>query len=85
MQFDHMGDFRKLRAWQASRTFAIEVRKITSKMRRSGIGKPDDQLLRSAMSIGDSIVEGNAHKSTKEFVRYLGYSLASAWEAEGKL
>jgi four helix bundle protein len=37
------------------------------------------------MSIGDSIVEGNAHKSTKEFVRYLGYSLASAWEAEGQL
>jgi four helix bundle protein len=80
-----MGDFRKLRVWQASRTFAIDVRKITSKMRRSGIGKLDDQLLRSAMSIGDNIVEGNAHKSANEFVRYLGYSLASAWEAEGQL
>jgi four helix bundle protein len=80
-----MGDFRKLRVWQASRVFAIDVRKITSRMRRSGIGKLDDQLLRSAMSIGDNIVEGNAHKSTKEFVRFLGYALSSAWEAEGQL
>jgi four helix bundle protein len=85
VQLARMGDFRKLRVWQASRVFAIDVRKITSRMRRSGIGKLDDQLLRSAMSIGDNIIEGNAHKSTKEFVRFLGYSLSSAWEAEGQL
>jgi len=37
------------------------------------------------MSIEDNIIEGNGHQSPKEFARFLGYSLASAWEAEGQL
>lgn len=44
-----------------------------------------DQLLRSTASVSNNIVEGNAHQSTREFIRFLGYSVTSAWEAEGQL
>ena len=37
------------------------------------------------MSVHNNIVEGSAHRSPREFARFLGYALSSASEAEGEL
>ena len=37
------------------------------------------------MSVHNNIVEGSAHQSPREFLRFLGYALASVSEAEGEL
>jgi four helix bundle protein len=41
-----------------------------------------DQISRAALSVPTNIVEGRAHKSDREFARYLRIALASAAEVE---
>ena len=41
-----------------------------------------NQLTRSAASVPTNIVEGRAHRKDTEFVRFLGYAVASASETE---
>lgn len=80
-----MGDFRKLRVWQGAHKLSVEIRRSTRKWRGSGSGDLPEQLLSAAMSVPNNIIEGNAHKSKKEKLRFLGYALSSAWEVEGQL
>ena len=54
-------------------------------MRGVGSSKLRDQLVRAAMSVPSTIVEGSVHKSPLEFARYLRYSIASVSEVEGHL
>ena len=78
-----MGDFRKLRVWQAAQQIAIDAHRITARMRGARSATLRDQLLRAAMSVPTNIVEGNAHASPREFARFLEYALASVSELEG--
>lgn len=79
-----MGDFRKLRVWQAAKDLAVDTHRVTARM-RGGRSSLRDQLARAAMSVHNNIVEGSAHQSPREFARFLGYALASVSEAEGEL
>ena len=78
-----MSNFRKLRVWQAAQALAIDAHRIGKKIRGAQGAAIRDQMTRAAMSVPTNIIEGNAHASPREFIRFLRYSLASASEVEG--
>ena len=78
-----VGDFRKLRVWQAAQELAVETHRIAATMRGVSSTTLRDQLVRAAMSVASNIVEGSVHSSPREFARFLSYALASVSETEG--
>ena len=78
-----VGDFRKLRVWQAAQEMAVDAHRITARMRGARSATLRDQLVRAAMSVPTNIVEGRAHASPREYARFLQYALASVSELEG--
>jgi four helix bundle protein len=80
-----MGDFRKLEVWQEGQQLAILTYHVTGAMWNRRTSALCDQIMRAAMSVTANIVEGNAHESPREFVRFLHYSRASATEVEGHI
>jgi len=77
-----MSDFKKLEVWRKGHALVLNVQRITAKMRRGEIAALRGQMMRAAMSIPTNIVEGNSQESSKEFVRFLGFSLNSSSELE---
>ena len=80
-----MADFKKLRVWQKAHAFAIRVHRLAASIRGTQNAALRNQLIRAAQSIAANIVEGRAQRSDREFARFLGYSLASAFEVEHHL
>ena len=80
-----MGNFRQLRVWQAAKQFAIDIDRISTRLRGARGRTLRDQLSRASVSIHDGIVEGSGHQSPREFARYIRTSITSADEAEGHL
>jgi len=78
-----VADFRKLRVWRAAQELAIDVHRVTARMREVRSATLRDQLTRAAMSVPTNIVEGSAHESPREFAHFLRYALASVSEVEG--
>ena len=78
-----MADFKKLRVWQAAQELAVHAHRVTSRMRGTRSATLSDQLTRAAISVPTNIVEGSAHESPREFIRFLRYALASVTEVEG--
>jgi S23 ribosomal protein. len=62
---------------------ALDAHRISAGLRGPGANSLRDQMVRASMSIPINIVEGTAHTSPKEFLRFLGYALASTSEVEG--
>ena len=80
-----MHNFKELIIWQKAIKLAEEIYKLI-------IDLPDfekfglaNQMRRSAISIPSNIAEGSAKESNKDFKRYLGISLGSAFELETQL
>jgi four helix bundle protein len=80
-----MQDFRKLDVWNEAHALAKYTYRVAGKMRGWQNATLRDQLFRAALSIPTNIVEGRAHKSDREFARYLRIALASAMEVEYQL
>ena len=80
-----MSDFRELRVWRAARALAINTHRVAPRMSGVGSSKLRDQLVRAALSVPSTIVEGSVHQSPLEFARYVRYSIASVSEVEGHL
>jgi four helix bundle protein len=80
-----MADFKNLRVWQEAQKLALDAHIISATLRGPGTASLRDQLVRAATSIPINIVEGTAHTSSKEFLRFLGYALASTSEVEGHI
>jgi len=78
-----MADFKNLRVWHAAQQLALDAHRISSSLRGPGANSLRDQMVRASMSIPVNIVEGTAHSSPKEFLRFLSYALASTSEVEG--
>jgi len=78
-----MADFKNLRVWHAAQQLALDANRIAAGLRGPGTASLRDQLVRAAMSVPTNIVEGTAHTSSREFLRFLGYALASTSEVEG--
>ncbi len=74
--------FEELPCWQKSRELCREVFKLINS---SGLRKDfalRDQLWRAAGSVMDNIAEGFDDGSTREFIKFLGYSQRSCSEVQ---
>ena len=72
--------FRKLIIWQRSKTFIVEIYKITSSFPKSELYGLTDQIRRAAVSIVLNISEGCGASSSTEFKRFLDFSKRSVYE-----
>jgi four helix bundle protein len=77
-----MGDFRKLRVWRHAHALMLNVHRVAAGIRGAQYLSLRSQMIRAAMSIPTNIVEGRAQKSERDFVRFLGYAIASTRELE---
>ena len=77
-----MQDFRKLDVWQKAHSLAKAIYMIFGRLQGRHLVVLSDQVFRAALSVPTNIVEGRAHKSDREFARYLRIALASAAEVE---
>jgi four helix bundle protein len=80
-----MQNIRNLRVWHEARALARDTYAITRNVSRRDFPGLVSQLQRAATSIGGNIAEGAAHRSQREFARYLQQALASAAEVEHHL
>jgi four helix bundle protein len=80
-----MHNFKELKIWQKSMDLAASIYKMLSEY-------PDfekygliSQVRRCSVSIPSNIAEGSGRDSTKDFSRFLGIALSSAFELETQL
>lgn len=77
-----MQDFRKLKVWEKSHRFSIDVYKATNVFPKEEIYGLTSQLRRAAVSISANIAEGCGRGSDADFKRFLHIAFGSASEAE---
>lgn len=80
-----MQDYHNLDVWKRSRSQAVSVRKATRRFPRSGYSELKTQMTTAAESMLFNIVEGCGAYSSKEFARFLGITIKSAYELESQL
>ena len=80
-----MRNFRNLKVWQESITFATEIYKLTESFPDKEKYGLCSQMQRAAVSISSNIAEGSAKRTATDFAKYLDISLGSAFELETQL
>lgn len=73
-------NFRNLKIYQRSITFAVDIYKITRRFPREEMYGLTSQVRRAVTSISLNIAEGSGNASEKEFKRFLEFSLRSDYE-----
>ena len=80
-----MSEFQKLEVWQKSMLMvkdAYEIIRLLPNEERFCLGS---QMRNCAVSVPSNIAEGQARKSTKEFLHHLSFAIGSAAELETQL
>lgn len=80
-----MRSFKKYEVWKNSMELVVmiyDVVRLFPCYEKYGIA---DQLRRASVSIPSNIAEGASRPSDKEFVRFLHFSIGSAYEVETQL
>ncbi|MFH1985678.1 MAG: four helix bundle protein [Pseudomonadota bacterium] len=77
--------FEELPCWQVARELCREVWKIINAVPFNRDYSLKDQIWRVSGSVMDNIAEGFDDSSTKEFVKFLGYSQRSCSEVQSQL
>ena len=83
-----MGNYKKfedLPCWQKTKELCNAVFKLINKVKFKGDLALKDQIWKSAGSTMDNIAEGFDDGSTREFIRFLGYSQRSCGEVQSQL
>ena len=80
-----MQDFRQLLVWKRAHAFALNIRRATQAMPRTGYTDLKSQMTRAAQSIVDNIVEGCGAASRLEFARYVDIGIKSTSEVDYQL
>ncbi len=83
-----MGNYKKfedLPCWQKAKELCNEIFKLISKVKFKRDIALKDQIWKVAGSTMDNIAEGFDDGSTREFIRFLGYSQRSCSEAQSQL
>ena len=77
-----MSDFKRLHVWRKTHALALNVHRVSVRVRGSQYAMLRSQMLRAAMSVPANIVEGKGQKSARDFGRFLRYALQSSSELE---
>lgn len=83
-----MGNYKKfedLPCWQKTKELCNAVFQLINKVKFKRDSPLKDQIWKSAGSTMDNIAEGFDDGSTREFVRFLGYSQRSCSELQSQL
>ena len=75
-----MGDFKKLRAWEAADDLVVAVYQATNSFPADERYGLRSQLRRAAVSVPSNIAEGAGRNSNPEFRRFIQIALGSANE-----
>src|SRR4051812_7623893 len=79
-----MGDYRKLRFWKRARALAVRIHRLVQRLPFSERRRRGDQLIRTANSIRNNIVEGSGGNDA-QFASFLGHAIRSADEVQDEL
>jgi four helix bundle protein len=77
--------YQQLLVWQKAMDFVVEVYHASDPFPKSETYRLCDQLRRCAVSVPSNIAEGQGRNSTREFLKHLGYSNGSLYEAETQI
>jgi four helix bundle protein len=77
--------FEELPVWNLARELSREVYRLAFETQLGKDFSLRDQILRAAGSVMDNISEGFDDGSSKEFIRFLGYSQRSCGEVQSQL
>lgn len=77
--------FEELPCWQRTKELCNAVFKLINKVKFKRDLALKDQIWKSAGSTMDNIAEGFDDGSTREFIRFLGYSQRSCGEVQSQL
>ncbi len=80
-----MNYFKELKVWQKSIDLVTNVYVKTQHFPKEEIYGLTSQIRRCAISISSNIAEGCGRKTTKDFNKFLGIALGSAFEFETQL
>jgi len=80
-----MRDFRKLDLWKEGIEFSSIIYDLTAQFPKNEKYGLIDQMRRAVVSIPSNLAEGCSRKTNKEYVKYIDYSLGSAFELETQL
>jgi four helix bundle protein len=75
-----MQDFRRLKVWEKAHLLAVDIFRVTERMRARYGASLVSQLRRAALSIPANIAEGAGKQTSAEFQRFLQIALGSASE-----
>ncbi len=74
--------FEELPCWQKTRELCQAVSKLTSKAKFQKDSSLKEQIWKAAGSAMDNVAEGFDDGSSREFIRFLGYSQSSCGEVQ---
>ncbi len=77
--------YHDLIVWQKAIDFVVDTYRLTGQFPRTELYGLMAQLLRAAVSIPSNIAEGAGRGHTREFIRHLGISRGSLFEAEAQI
>jgi four helix bundle protein len=80
-----MHNFREIKSWQKSRIVVKDIYILSRKFPHEELYGLTSQIRRAAVSIPANIAEGSGRNTDKDFCKFLGYALASAYEVETEL
>jgi four helix bundle protein len=75
-------DFKKLKVWQKAHVMALDAHRVAGQVRGAKHAALRSQIIRAAMSVPTTIVEGCGQQSGREFSRFLRIALNSTTELE---
>lgn len=76
------GSFRELRAWQEGVRLAVDIYRKTARFPDAEKFGLTSQMRRAGVSVPSNIAEGQARRSPRDFIRFLGIARGSLAELE---
>jgi four helix bundle protein len=77
-----MQPYRNLTVWRFAHELAMDVRRLTLGMPRTGNTDLIDQIRRSSQSIPANIAEGCGRQTSRDFAKFLQIAIGSTTELE---
>lgn len=77
--------YRDMIVWQKAMDLCVEIYRLTNQFPKAELYALTNQIRRAAVSIPSNIAEGQARKSTAEFLNFLSIAKGSLAEMETQL